>query len=34
MGTYGINQLAIGTTNTNPFTGPAPSLQAQVMPSA
>ena len=30
MGMFGINQLAIGTVNTNPFTGSYPSLQAQV----
>lgn len=29
MATYGLNQLAIGTVNTNPFTGSYPSLQAQ-----
>jgi outer membrane receptor protein involved in Fe transport len=30
MGAFGINQLNIGTVNTNPFTGAYPSIQAQV----
>jgi outer membrane receptor protein involved in Fe transport len=30
MGAFGLNQLSIGTVNTNPFTGSYPSLQAQV----
>jgi iron complex outermembrane recepter protein len=29
MNAQGVGALAFGTTNTNPFTGPAPSLQAQ-----